>query len=73
MAKIYIDQEACKGCGYCMHFCPGKALFISGLLNRQSYTYVSVDETKCIYCGTCYTVCPDMVFRIEADVKQINS
>ncbi len=65
MASISIDKESCKACGYCVKFCPKKALSFSEELNSQSYTYVVIDEEKCIYCGTCYQVCPDMVFEIQ--------
>lgn len=65
MTEIIIDREACKACGYCVHFCPQGALSFSEEMNKQSYTPVQVDEEKCIYCGTCYTVCPDTVFEIR--------
>ena len=67
MPGILIDPEACKACGYCIHFCPKDALRFSENMNRQSYTYVEVDESKCVLCGTCYTVCPDMVFEIRGE------
>lgn len=65
MAEIIINKEACKACGYCIHFCPKEALSFSDEMNAQSYTPVQVDIEKCIFCGTCYTVCPDTVFEIR--------
>lgn len=70
MTRILIDQESCKACGYCVHFCPRHALSFSDELNSQSFTPVTVDEGACVYCGTCYTVCPDMVFTIRKEAAQ---
>lgn len=64
MAKLYINEERCKGCGLCLAACPKHALEHSKTFNKQSYETVIVDEQKCIQCGICYTVCPDYVFEL---------
>ncbi len=63
--KIYTDTNRCKGCGYCIHFCPKDAISVSAIVNDKGYNVIQVDEEKCICCGSCYRVCPDYVFEIR--------
>lgn len=61
--------EWCKGCGYCVKWCPKEALSIGKDLNHSGYRYVLLDEEKCVACGICRTVCPDCVFRFTEEVE----
>lgn len=67
MAKLTVNIERCKGCGFCTRFCPKKAISLSENLNANGYQYVEVDRSLCILCGTCYTACPDLVYEIPED------
>lgn len=62
---VKVNEQKCKGCQYCIMFCPRKAIALSGSMNNQGVEYVQVDSEKCIECGICYTVCPDIVFEIS--------
>jgi 2-oxoglutarate ferredoxin oxidoreductase subunit delta len=57
---VEIYRELCKGCGYCVEFCPGKALALSSEFNSRGYhpPFVS-DEEACIGGGLCAAICPD--------------
>lgn len=70
MMRVTIDRDRCKDCGYCIHFCPRKAISRAGKYNKEGYEYMQIDREKCIVCGICYTVCPDGVFETEDDSKQ---
>ena len=67
MKGILIHSERCKGCGYCVHFCPKSALSVSGEINEKGYAPVQVDAEKCVACGICYIMCPDYVFEVEKE------
>jgi len=62
MAKgfVKIIAERCKGCGFCVEFCPTKVLAISSAFNSKGYhpPYVIAPE-KCSGCDLCGMYCPD--------------
>lgn len=35
--SITIDQERCKGCLFCIEYCPRKSIFLSAKLNMKGY------------------------------------
>lgn len=57
---ISISQERCKGCGFCVSFCPLGVLAMSTRFNAKGYHYPEVvDSTGCTGCGLCGMYCPD--------------
>lgn len=67
--NIYIDENLCKGCGLCVHFCPRDVLRISNRHNHKGYIVVEiVDSTQCVGCQLCEICCPDIaIFVVEED------
>ncbi|MFQ5591678.1 MAG: ferredoxin family protein [Phycisphaerae bacterium] len=58
--RVHIIQERCKGCAYCVEFCPLGVLVISDNFNAKGYHYpVVADESKCSGCDLCGMYCPD--------------
>jgi 2-oxoglutarate ferredoxin oxidoreductase subunit delta len=58
--KVVIDAERCKGCGYCVEFCPLGVLVLSSKFNAKGYHYPELaDEDKCSGCDLCGMYCPD--------------
>jgi 2-oxoglutarate ferredoxin oxidoreductase subunit delta len=58
--KIYLTEERCKGCSYCVVFCSSGALAMGGRLNQKGYHLPEVtDPLKCTGCGRCGLFCPD--------------
>lgn len=69
--KIYLDEGRCKGCGYCVEFCPRDALKMSNELNPKGYLLPMVDDiTKCSACGLCEMLCPDFAIKIAKPPKK---
>jgi 2-oxoglutarate ferredoxin oxidoreductase subunit delta len=57
---VYIDWDRCKGCGFCVEFCPTKLLALSEEFNAHGYhpPYLLPDRT-CTGCDLCGLYCPD--------------
>lgn len=64
-----IDLKAilCKGCGYCMKFCPKQILQMSTERNTRGHFYpIVTDESACISCGICASMCPEGAIELPA-------
>ena len=63
--KVVIDRDRCKGCGYCVEFCPRGALEMSQEMNAKGYLLPELaDESKCLGCGLCEVICPDFGIHV---------
>lgn len=71
MAEIHLLRDECKGCGYCIEFCPKKVLEESDEINaRGVHPPKVVDESKCVICSFCSAVCPDFaIFVVDKSNK----
>jgi 2-oxoglutarate ferredoxin oxidoreductase subunit delta len=69
-AEIRIIKERCRGCGFCIDFCPKDVLEVSKELNEKgAYPPKVVDETRCALCNFCQTICPDVaIFTIKKEL-----
>lgn len=65
MRKVVFDEDRCKGCELCMHFCPKGAIKMADHLNSKGFHPATLaDEEKCISCGICAQMCPDVVIEV---------
>ena len=66
---IHIIKDRCKGCGFCVEYCPNNVLELSEEFNIKGYhpPYVKHEE-DCIYCQLCETICPE--FSIFVTLKE---
>jgi len=66
-ASIHLLTDQCKGCGFCIQYCPKKVLEESQEINaRGVHPPKIVDESKCVLCCFCTAVCPDFaIFVVE--------
>lgn len=71
-AEIHILKDRCKGCGFCIAFCPKKVLEESEEINERGvHPPRVVDESECVLCGFCTAVCPDFaIFVVEKECKE---
>ena len=63
--RIYLIKERCKGCAYCVEYCPRDVLKMSGQINAKGYELpVSVREEDCPNCGLCQAICPEYAIYV---------
>jgi 2-oxoglutarate ferredoxin oxidoreductase subunit delta len=64
--RVLINKNWCKGCGFCVQFCPMNVLDTSSEFNAKGYhpPYVK-DPDKCRDCMFCELICPDFAIRVE--------
>jgi 2-oxoglutarate ferredoxin oxidoreductase subunit delta len=57
---VVVNNERCKGCGFCVEFCPTKVLALSSAFNSKGYhAPYMVSAEKCSGCDLCGMYCPD--------------
>jgi 2-oxoglutarate ferredoxin oxidoreductase subunit delta len=63
---VHIIDERCKGCGFCVEFCPQRVLVMSKRTNSKGYHPPElIDDSHCINCGLCALLCPDFAIYVE--------
>jgi len=65
---VSINVELCKGCGFCIAFCPSGVLERSGNFNSKGYhSPHAVNPDACTGCDLCGMYCPDFaIFGVRA-------
>ena len=68
--KIMIIKDRCKGCRYCIEFCPVKALKYSNKLNARGIHPPQLEKNDiCTGCGLCERLCPDFAIYLKKEEK----
>jgi len=63
--EVVILPERCKGCNFCIEFCPQHVLGESAGTNAKGYHFVCLlDSDKCTKCDICGMVCPDFAISV---------
>lgn len=64
--RVEIDKRLCKGCYFCVHFCPRGVFAKSEEIGELGYNLAKVESPeKCIGCRLCLLYCPDLATAIE--------
>ena len=58
--SVVVNLDRCKGCGFCVAFCPTDCLELSSAFNGKGYHPPHlVNAEKCSGCNLCGMYCPD--------------
>ncbi len=58
VVRIVVDR--CKGCGFCVEYCPKDVLVMSEEFNRKGYHPPAVVKNgECVACNLCEMICPE--------------
>jgi len=65
--EVHIIEERCKGCEFCVEYCPKDVLVMSDEFNPKGYHYPEVITTgQCVNCNLCEMICPEFaIFSSE--------
>jgi 2-oxoglutarate ferredoxin oxidoreductase subunit delta len=70
--EVHILRERCKGCAFCVEYCPKDILELSSEFNSKGYhPPVVLDGEKCVHCQLCEMLCPE--FAIFCVLKEEES
>jgi 2-oxoglutarate ferredoxin oxidoreductase subunit delta len=63
---IHVLVERCKGCGWCVEFCPRQVLEVSDYINSKGYHPPKATRHQaCVSCGLCELLCPEFAIYVE--------
>jgi len=70
-SRIIINKDRCKGCEYCVEFCPREALAVSHEMNAKGYLLPElVEKGLCLGCGLCEAICPDFAIVVISEEEE---
>jgi 2-oxoglutarate ferredoxin oxidoreductase subunit delta len=66
--EIHIIADRCKGCNFCIEFCPTDVLIESERFNVKGYHPPEIKyPDNCIGCKLCELICPDFSIYVIVD------
>lgn len=72
--EVHILRERCKGCGFCVEYCPKDILELSTDFNTKGYHPPIVkDADSCVHCQLCEMLCPEFaIFCVLKEEEQVH-
>ncbi len=68
---VVVAEEWCKGCRFCVDFCPEHILYETVETNSKGYHIVrQTDEGECIACEMCTMICPEFAIHVVTAGQQ---
>jgi 2-oxoglutarate ferredoxin oxidoreductase subunit delta len=72
VGDVKVIADRCKGCGFCVEYCPKDVLQMSASFNAKGYHPPEVVlHGKCVNCSLCEMICPDFaIFSVETQQQE---
>ena len=69
VGEVHVIENRCKGCGFCVEYCPRKVLELSHDFNEKGYHFpVAARPQDCVDCKLCQNICPEFaIFVLSED------
>jgi 2-oxoglutarate ferredoxin oxidoreductase subunit delta len=72
--EIHIIKERCKGCGFCIEYCPRDVLDVSEEFNEKGYHPPKIVKPEmCTFCGLCELICPDFAIFVTESEESLSA
>ena len=70
--KLDINKEKCKGCFYCVKFCPVQKIVPVEQINEMGYTVVEArEDVNCIGCCNCVLMCSQQCIKLTQEEETL--
>ena len=71
--EIHIINDRCKGCGFCVEYCPKDVLEMSTEFNVKGYhpPRVRIAEA-CVHCQLCEMLCPEFAIYVTLKEEEVD-
>ena len=75
VGHVVVIADRCKGCAFCVEYCPKDVLVLSEGFNRKGYHPPEVvKEGECVECNLCEMICPDFaIFSVPAPDARVGT
>ena len=72
LGEVFIVADRCKGCAFCVEYCPRDVLVMSAEFNRKGYHAPEVVKSgECVNCNLCELICPEFaIFSLPAKAAE---
>ncbi len=72
IGEVHIIEDRCKGCAFCVEYCPRDVLELSTDFNKKGYhPPFAKNPDDCLCCGLCEIICPDFaIFVTEKEEEK---
>ena len=68
LGDVIVIDDRCKGCGFCVEYCPRHVLALSASFNCKGYhppEIIAAD--RCVNCNLCEMICPEFaIFSVAS-------
>ncbi len=68
---VHINKSWCKGCGFCVQYCPTDVLEMSAEYNAKGYhpPYIKLPD-ECTDCKFCEIICPEFTIFVTTQAEE---